>query len=407
MFLWCGPSLFRAAQQQITQGVFDMHKPTPLKKSFAATAVALLAMCSGASRADAFVQTNLVSDIPGLAMFTDSQLVNPWGMSHTGSSPLWSSNQGTNTATLYNITGSTTVTKVTAVNPPTGNIAIVGGPTGQVANTNTSSFLVGNGGNGAFAHFIFSNLNGSISAWDTGPTAFVQVPATTGVSYTGLAINQAQTQLYAANNAGTGGINVFNSSFGTVTLPLTAFVDPSLPAGLVPFNVQDINGKVYVTYAPIGRTAQINAMPGMGAISVFDENGVFLKQLVAGGPLAAPWGIALAPASFGQFGGDLLVGNRSAVASEINAFDPTTGDFKGTILIDIGGNTGAALWALIFGNGGNGGDPNTLYFADGINFEADGLIGALQTPIPAALPLFATGLAGLGLLGWRRKKTAS
>jgi uncharacterized protein (TIGR03118 family) len=144
----------------------------------------------------------------------------------------------------------------------------------------------------------------------------------------------------------------------------------------------------------------------MGAIDVFDENGVFQQRLVTGGRLAAPWGLALAPASFGQFGGDLLVGNRSSVASEINAFDPNTGDFKGTIPIDIGSNTGAALWALMFGNGAAGGDRNTLYFADGINGELNGLIGALQTPIPAALPLFATGLAGLGLLGWRRKRKA-
>jgi uncharacterized protein (TIGR03118 family) len=214
--------------------------------------------------------------------------------------------------------------------------------------------------------------------------------------------------LYAANNAGAGGINVFNSSFAPVTLPGMPFVDPNPPAGLIPFNVQDIGGKVYVTYAPAGCTNQINATPGMGAIDVFDENGVFQQRLVTGGQLAAPWGLALAPASFGQFGGDLLVGNRSSVASEINAFDPTTGVFKGTIPIDIGSNTGAALWALIFGNGGNGGDPNTLYFADGINGEVNGLFGAIQvvTPIPAALPLFATGLAGLGLLGWRRKRAA-
>ena len=385
-----------------------MQKPTLLRKCFVATAVALLAICSGTSRAGAatYVQTNLVSDIPGLATITDPNLKNPWGVSHTGASPFWSSNQATNTATLYTVTG--TPTNVSKVNiNGTGFVAIVGGPTGQVANVNTSSFPVGNGGDGGSAHFIFSNLNGSISAWDVQPSnAFVQV-TTTGASYTGLAINQAQTQLYAANNAGTGGINVLNSSFAPVTLAGN-FVDPFLPAGLVPFNVQDIGGKVYVTYAPAGRTNQINATPGMGAISVFGENGVFQQQLVSGGQLAAPWGIALAPASFGQFGGDLLVGNRSSVASEINAFDPNTGDFKGTIPIDIGSNTGAALWALIFGNGGNGGNPNTLYFADGINGEVDGLIGAIQvTPIPAALPLFATGLAGLGLLGWRRKKAAA
>jgi uncharacterized protein (TIGR03118 family) len=212
--------------------------------------------------------------------------------------------------------------------------------------------------------------------------------------------------LYAANNAGNGGINVFGSNFAPLTLPGN-FTDPNLPTGFVPFNVQDIGGKVYVTYAPAGRTNQINATAGMGFVSVFDEDGNFIQRLVSGGKLAAPWGLALAPASFGQFGGDLLVGNRSSVASGINVFDPNTGDFKGTIPIDIG-STGAALWALIFGNGAAGGDPNTLYFAAGINGEANGLFGAIQdVPIPAALPLFATGLAGLVLLGWRRKKAAA
>ena len=184
-----------------------------------------------------------------------------------------------------------------------------------------------------------------------------------------------------------------------------AFMDPNLPAGFVPFNVQNLNGKVYVTYAPAGRANQLAATPGMGVVNVFDENGVFLQRLITGSQLAAPWGLAQAPANFGQFGGDLLVGNFSLVASVINAFNPTTGAFEGTIPIDVGsGNTPGGLWALMFGNGANGGDPNTLYFTDGINGETHGLFGAIATPLPAALPLFASGLAALGLLGWRRKR---
>jgi len=204
-----------------------------------------------------FVQTDLVSDIPGLATITDSSLVNPWGVSRTTTSPFWISDQGTNLTNLWSVTGPTTVAKMTAVNPPTGNIAIptlgagpAQGPTGQVSNQNpsASSFPVGNGGNGGSAHFIFANLNGTISAWDTGPTAFIQV-TTPGANYSGLAINQAQTQLYAANQAGTGSINVFNSSFGSVSLGAGAFATPAAISalGLVSFNVQDIAGKVYVT----------------------------------------------------------------------------------------------------------------------------------------------------------------
>ena len=388
-----------------------MTKSAPL--SLVTIAVAVSAVCAGAWRVEAatYIQTDLVSDISGLATVTDPELMNSWGISHSGTSPFWISNQATNVATLYTVTGSTNVSKVN-INPPSGFVSLVTnapqGPTGQVANSNMSSFLVGNGGNNAFAHFIFAGLNGTISAWDTGTTAFVQPQATiSGASYTGLAINQAQTRLYAANNAGTGSINVFDSTFTPVNLGSTAFVDPSLPAGLVPFNVQDINGKVYVTYAPAGHTNQTNAGLGQGVVNVFNEDGVFQQRLVTGGNLAAPWGVALAPSSFGMFGGDLLVGNFSFKNSFISAFDPTNGTLLGTIPIDLPpGIEPGGLWALEFGNGMAGGSPDTLYFTDGINGEADGLFGAIETPLPAALPLFATGICGLGLLGWRRKRKA-
>lgn len=330
-----------------------------------------------------FVQVNLVSDIPGLATITEPELVNPWGVSHTTTSPFWTSNQGTSTATLFAVTDRTNVIKVTAVNPPTGNIAIPTtvtgpqGPTGQVSNTNTSSFPVNNGGDGNPAHFIFANLNGSISAWDTGPTAFIQV-TTSGAVYTGLAINGAQTRLYAANDAGNGSVDVFDSTFAPLSLGADAFVNPALPAGLVPFNVRDIGGNIYVTYAPAGRPAQISAPLGAGAVAIFDEDGNFITQLITGGRLAAPWGMALAPAGFGRFINHLLVGNFSFLNSGINAFDPTTGKFRGTIPINVGkGHTPGGLWNLEFGVGGSNGDPNTLYFSDGINGEADGLLGAI------------------------------
>src|SRR6202040_2956822 len=199
-----------------------------------------------------------------------------------------------NLTNLWAVTGPTTVSKVTAVNPPTGNIAIppggtgAVGPTGQVNNANTSSFPVGGGGNGGSAHFIFANLNGTISAWDTGPTAFIQV-TTPGANYSGLAINQAQTQLYAANQAGTGSINVFNSSFAPVSLGAGAFATPAAigALGLVPFNVQSLsNGNLAVTYAPSGLAAQRAATAGMGAVGIFTQSGTLL-QTMAGGLLAS------------------------------------------------------------------------------------------------------------------------
>jgi uncharacterized protein (TIGR03118 family) len=372
------------------------------------TIIGISAVCAGGrAGAATYVQTDLVSDVTGLATLTDPELKNSWGISFRDGSHFWISDQGSNAATLYAVTGSTTVSKVN-INPPSGFVAIPQGPTGTVGLNANSSFAVSinSGGNGMAANFLFANLNGTISAWNTGTTAFVQA-TTAGASYTGLAINHDQTRLYAANGVGTGSINVFDNTFAPVNLGANAFIDPNLPTGLVPFNVQDINGKVYVTYAPAGRTAQTTAALGQGVVSVYDENGAFQQRLVTGGNLAAPWGIALAPSSFGQFGGDLLVGNFSFSHSFISAFDPTTGVLEGMIPIDVGGNDPGGLWALMFGSGGSNGSPNTLYFTDGINSEADGLFGAIApTPIPATLPLFATGLGGLGLLGWRRKRKA-
>ena len=351
--------------------------------AFVVTLIAVGVLCPGALRAQVvdFVQVNLVSDIPGLATITDPELVNPWGVSHSTTSPFWTSNQGTSTATLYAVTDRTNVSKVN-INPPTGFVAIPKtatgpqGPTGQVNNTNTSSFPVNNGGDGGSAHFIFANLNGTISAWDTGPAAFIQV-TTPGAVYTGLAINGAQTRLYAADSAG-GKVDAFDSSFAPLSLSASAFVNPALPAGLVPFNVRNIGGNIYVVYAPAGRPAEISAPLGAGAVAIFDEDGNFITQLIAGSRLAAPWGITLAPAGFGRFINHLLVGNSSFLHSEINAFDPMTGKLRGTIRIDVGkGQTPGGLWTIDFGIGGSNGDPNTLYFSDGINGEADGLFGAI------------------------------
>jgi uncharacterized protein (TIGR03118 family) len=383
-----------------------------LRKSLVITAISVCVLCAGSRRAEAgpYLQTDLVSNVPGLAIITDAELVNPWGFSHSASSPFWVSNEGTNTATLYAVTGNTSVTK-TNINAPSGFVAIPTtgsgpqGPTGQVSNGNASSFLVENGGNSGSAHFIFGNLNGTISAWDTGTSAFVQ-QMVAGASFTGLAINQAQTELYAANNSGAGSIDVFNSSFAPVILGVGAFATPGAISarGLAPFNVQDINGSVYVTYALPGHAAETTATGGMGAVAIFTESGILLQTLI-NGELASPWGVAVAPAEFGPFSGDLLVGNFSYVDSEINAFDPISGAYVGSLLIDTGSASAGGLWDIGFGIGGSNGSPDDLYFTDGIDGETGGLLGVISViPEPPSWLIFCTALVGLGGLLIRQRR---
>jgi len=345
---------------------------------------------TSADTAEVYVQTNLVSNIPGLDAIVDPHLVNPWGVSFMGSSPFWISNQGDNSTTLYRVTDGTDVNlpvPVFTVNIPTTEMGPQG-PTGQVSNTNAASFELSNG-NQMSASFIFADLNGTISAWNPslgtdGSTASVEV-TTPGAVYTGLAINEAHTMLYAANGSA-GTIDVFDSNFDPVDLGKHAFQTPGQieARGLVPFNATEIGGHVYVTYAPSGREAQTMAGPGDGAVAIFSESGKLEPHgVLLGGPhtpLAAPWGVAIAPDDFGQFSGDLLVGNFSFLHSEINAFDLQTHKLEGTIPISAGsGNDPGGLWTLTFGGGGNNGDPNTLYFTDGINGETDGLFGAIES----------------------------
>jgi hypothetical protein len=220
--------------------------------------------------------------------------------------------------------------------------------------------------------------------------------------------------LFAANPK-QGRIDVYNTSFVFQSLGPNAFQDPSLPAGLVPFNVDNINGVLYVTYATAGLPAARKSAPeGVGAVAAFDTSGNFIMQVTSGGKLASPWGITLAPPTFGQFGGDLLVGNFSYQAGEINAFDPVSGAYLGT-LADENGNTllsgSQGLWYLTFGNGGNGGLADTLYFTAGLNAETDGLFGAIiPTPeagnsqgmaqtVPLAVASPFVGIQPIGLLG--------
>jgi uncharacterized protein (TIGR03118 family) len=346
----------------------------------------------GAGPPAVYVQTNLVSDIPGLAQLTDPSLKNPWGTSFSADSSFSVSDQKTNVSTLYAVTEAGVSQESPTIAIPT-TAAGPQGPTGQARN-DTSSFLV----NGTPASFIYANLNGTISAWNSsaGTTAQVEVTTSGAAAYPGLVLQStaAGDFLYAAN-VKQGRIDVYNGSWALTSLGPNAFVDPLLPGGLVPFNVEDVNGDLYVAYALAGpRAVRESASEGAGVVAVFDTSGNFIKQLISGSKLASPWGITVAPSSFGKFGGDLLVGNFSYVATEINAFDPVSGAYLGT-LTDSSGNTllkgDNGLWDLTFGIGRQGGLPDILYFVTGLNAETDGLFGAIT---PAPRPGIAVGIAG-------------
>jgi uncharacterized protein (TIGR03118 family) len=325
---------------------------------------------------NAYLVHTLVSDQPGLADFTDANLINPWGIYTSAASPFWVSDAGTGLSTVYTSTGSVTATKPAVPGAKSANGPVTGG----IANA-TGGFLI----QGKVPNFLFVTADGTISGWASAvdaTKALVQVDnSSSGAVYYGLAVSATTTnaapQLYAANFH-TGNIDVYDTNFKAVTLPGTPFVDPAVPAGYAPFNIWNLGGKLYVMWAKqdANKAGWVNGA-GLGAVSIFDLNGALLQHLTTGGPLNAPWGVAIAPATFGAFAGDVLVGNFGD--GVINAFDPKTGALVGA-LADQNGNTIKlpGLWALIVGNGGNGGDPNAIYFSAGGADQRHGFLGSIQ-----------------------------
>jgi uncharacterized protein (TIGR03118 family) len=343
-------------------------------------AAVLPAMAAGPA-ANNYTQTNLVSDIAGVAQTTDRHLVNPWGISASPTSPIWVSDNGTGLSTLYSggVAGSAFVPTSLVVKIPGG------APTGQVFNP-TTSWVIRSGSHSAPALFIFASESGAITGWNpTVPTPAPSTRAQMGVTvanavYKGLAISTGSggNWLYAANfRAGT--IDVFNSSFKLVH-GAGAFHDAQIPTGYAPFNIANLGGKLYVTYALQQRDKLDDAAgTGHGFLDVYDLNGKLLKRLVAHGPLNSPWGLAMAPQTWGSFSGDLLVGNFGN--GRISAFDPTTGAFLGQLRNARGtAITIDGLWGLMFGNG-TAGTPQSLIFTAGIGGEGHGLLGFIE-PTP-------------------------
>jgi uncharacterized protein (TIGR03118 family) len=348
----------------------------------------------------AYRQTNLVSDIPGLSPVLDPLLVNPWGISMTSSSPFWLANNGTSTAQL--VRGDVGGTPV-VLNAGMPTVTIPGGlPTGTVANPSTTDFVLPGACAAApcRALFLFASITGNITGWSpnapaAGSTTAVIAVSKPGHVYTGLAVaNNGTNHLYAADFAN-GTIDVFDSSFALQPTASFPFADPTIPTTPAsntyhPFNIQEIGGSLYVTYAKVDPlTGKDQEGVGNGFVRRFNTNGV--RDLTFGinnGPLNSPWGITVAPASFGIFGGALLVGNFGEGNPSIHAFNPTTGAFLGTIQNEAGdGIEIDELWALRFGNGGAGGDVNTLYFSAGTSEEEHGLFGKLNPTTATATSL--------------------
>ncbi len=322
--------------------------------------------------AGGYTQTNLVSDQPGVAQTMDPNLVNPWGMSRSATSPIWVSDNGTDVATLYNgdVNGSPVGIQGLVVSIPGG------APTGQVFNdvstTNPTAFNLP--GTTTAARFMFIGEDGDLSAW-AGGTAATLVHHTDDAIYKGLAIAHSPSgPMLLAANFGAHKIDVFDSAFNLVD-SAGMFSDPTLPADYAPFNVAEINGQIFVTYALKGGEDDI-AGPAHGFVDVYTTSGAWVKRFASHGVLNSPWGITTAPANFGQFSNDLLIGNFGD--GRIHAFDPNTGEVLGTLR----GTSGVplaidGLWGLITGDPGAGG-VDSVWFAAGPDDESHGLLGTLR-----------------------------
>jgi uncharacterized protein (TIGR03118 family) len=341
---------------------------------------------SGGSMPSGYAITNLVSNSSAeAATYTDANLINPWGIAFGANAPVWVSNNGTSTSTLYDGNG---VIQTLVVALPAGT-AGANAPTGIVANSTNDFEVAAPGGTPWPSDFIFAGLSGTITGWSPESNATNGIIAfdggAAGAVFTGLAIGQDSSGhnfLYAAD-WGHASVDMFDGTFAPV-VSAGGFVDASVPAGYAPFGIQNIPSstgatQIYVAYAQVDTTTHQAAIGvGLGYLSVFDVQGNLITHLVSGGALNAPWGIALAPATgFGPMSGALLVGNFGD--GTINAFDPSTGAAMGSLMQPDG--TAVAipgLWGIAFGNGTDNQSVNQLFFAAGIDNQAGGLYGRID-----------------------------
>jgi len=348
-----------------------------------------------------FTATTLVGDTAaGGALTVDARLVNPWGIAFGPATPAWVANNHSETSTLYDGNGKAQPTAA----PIVANFAASGtgatfDPTGVVFNASSTDFVVTSGANSAPARFIFVGEGGMIAGWSSTvdrANAITTYTDAGGAVYKGVALaNNGTANFLYATDFHNGKVDVFDATFAKQTPSATsfAFTDPTLPAGYAPFGIQALPTgtggamQLYVSYAqqaPPDNHDNSNGA-GLGLVDVFDTNGSLVTHLIpTGGKLNAPWGMALAPTDFGTLSGSLLVGNFGD--GKINAYDPATGAFVGT----VSDSTGAAfaqpgLWGIAFGNDTANQPKNTLFWAAGLNDEANGAYGRIDAGGPPAL----------------------
>jgi uncharacterized protein (TIGR03118 family) len=349
------------------------HRSVPRRRGLLALAfvlgIAVVAVSPlRAAERNSYTVTPLVSDQPGVAPNTDPNLVNAWGLAASATSPWWVADNETDLSTLY---------RGSDGQPQALVVSVEGGPTGVVFNA-TAGFVLPTGG---VARFIFDSQDGKVRAWNQaqGTTAIVVADRSAeDASYTGLAIadSAAGPRLYAADfhNAR---VDVFDGSFNLVP---GGFVDSSLPSRYAPFGIQTIGDRVFVAYAQQDADAEDEvAGQGKGFVDAYDTSGNLLARVAQHGQLNAPWGLALAPSTFGRFAGDLLVGNFGD--GQINAYAEHSGRFthQGELRDESGKSLSIdGLWALEFGQGGNNGPAGTLFFTAGPDDETHGLFGQIN-----------------------------
>ena len=348
------------------------QQPTTPIWRFAVLALVAITLLSLPATAQLFTVSRLDSDIDNVGTQpTDPDLVNPWGIVASSNSPWWVSDNGTGKLTLYDGTGAK---QGLIVNVPQWDNSPGGNPTGQIFNPTTDFKLSNNNP----AKFIVSTEDGTIQGWNGGTTTVIAVNSWPNAVYKGLALGSANgaNYIYAANFQ-TGKVDVFDGTFQPHNFGSGAFVDPNLPSGYAPFNVANINGKIIVTYALQDDQKHDDVRGiGHGYVDVYSSEGTLLQRLPHVFALNSPWAMVVAPPSWAQLGGKLLVGQFGS--GGIAAFDLANNLFVGVLQDDQGlPITINGLWGLGFGNGGSAGPTDTLYYTAGYFDEAHGLLGTI------------------------------